>query len=132
MFEIFQHIKYKNCFRYSFFPFVCECACVCSHAHKYVVAYDMYASVQRTENTGCPVRPRPHDPHYFLDTWSLTESGTCWGFFLGGGVNLNSNNPLVSASPSPAPLTALHLAVPSFFVGTGDPNLGPHIITASI
>lgn len=75
-----------------------------------------------------------HDPmtHIISLIHDLSQSLEPAGFFLGGGVNSNSNNPLVSASPSPAPLTAIHLAVSSFFVGTGDPNLGPHIITASI
>lgn len=58
MFEIFFNIlSIRIASDILFFPFVCECVCVCAHAHKYVAACDVYANVQRTENTGCPVIP---------------------------------------------------------------------------
>lgn len=98
-----------------------KCVCVCTHAHKYIAACDMYSSVQRTENTGCPVIPRS-----MLFPWYMVSHGV-WNLLGVFWVDSNSNNLLVSASLSPTPLTAIHLAVPSFFVGTGDPNFYPQI-----
>lgn len=130
MFEIFQYSRYMNYFR--FFFNLCASVYVCAHAHIYVITLVCKCAEDREHWVSCYTMI-----HVIPLIHGLSVNLELLGFFGGGrrgegGLGSNASNPLVSASPSPAPLPGIHLAMSSFFfLRYKDPNSGPHTIAVS-